>query len=54
MKGYATEEKQEDKDAAWTHGGISLLGESLTMGCVQCFFCEGTSRYGVPENLTTG
>ena len=38
MKGYATEEKQEDKDAAWTHGGISLLGESLTMGCVQCFF----------------
>ena len=20
----------------------------------QCFFCDGTSRYGVPENLTTG
>ena len=35
MKGYATEEKQEDKDAAWMHGDISLLGESLTMGCVE-------------------
>jgi len=20
----------------------------------QCLFCDGTSRYGVPENLTTG
>jgi len=20
----------------------------------QCFFCDGTSRHGVPENLTTG
>ena len=20
----------------------------------QCFFCDGTSRYGIPENLTTG
>jgi len=21
---------------------------------MQCIFCDGTSRYGVPENLTTG
>jgi len=20
----------------------------------QCFFCDGTSRYSIPENLTTG
>ena len=27
---------------------------TVFMDHTQCFFCDGTSRYGVSENLTTG
>ena len=30
------------------------LEDATTETQKQCFFCDGTSRYGVPENLTTG
>jgi len=31
-----------------------LLSTSNSEYMTQCFFCDGTSRYGVLENLTTG
>jgi len=30
------------------------FSSSIQLTYVQCFFCDGMSRYGVPENLTTG
>jgi len=46
--------KRENKSAAQEDGMITVVGWGGVSSIMLSAFCDGTSRYGVPENLTTG